>query len=461
VGGNDSIQPYVSCNRKVALVHNGEIYNSPELGSILKKNCHTIDDETNDSEILLHLIEELHEGYDGDLLMAVQSAMKMINGMYVFAVTDGKDIVIARDPFGIKPVYYVWDADATYFSSEKRAISQIGEVERLMPGRILKIDQYGRRIYIGNTIEHPPVDIVDADKAVDLYENVLIEAVKRRVNGLRESRVGVIYSGGVDSVLIAKILQDIGFDPFCYCVGRKDSQDVENAIRSAQDLNLSLSVTEIDKKTIREFLPEIMDTIEVEGLLQTEVAIPMYLAARSARADGIKVLFTGQGADELFAGYWWYKHVVKEKGHIALHEKLWEDIQLMYDDTLEREDKVTMAHSIEMRVPYLDQDLVKIAMRISPYLKIKDERDSMRKWIHRGVASNRGVPDYISYRNKDPVQSGCGIHALLEEIAEAYFEGEKVEVVELDDKGSLYRYLDEDYGAPRTWAYIKAISQNA
>jgi len=460
VGGDDAIQPYVSCNRKIALVHNGEIYNSPELGSILKKDRHNIGDETNDSEILLHLIEELHEGYEGNLLMAVQSAMKMINGMYVFAVTDGKDIFIARDPFGIKPVYYVRDNEATYFSSEKRAISQVGEVERLMPGRILKIDQDGCRVYRGNEVDRSPIDIVDADEAIDLYEDALIEAVKRRVKGLRDSRVGVIYSGGVDSVLIAKILQDIGFDPLCYCVGRKDSKDIENAIRSAHDLNLNLKVTMIDKKTINEFLPEIMDTIEVEGLLQAEVAIPMYLAARSASADGIRMMFTGQGADELFAGYWWYKNVVGEDGHIKLHEKLWEDINLLYDDTLEREDKVTMAHSVEMRVPYLDLDLVKTAMRISPHLKIKDANDSMRKWVHREVASNRGVPDYIAYRDKDPAQSGCGIHELLEEIAEEYFEGEKVEAVELDDKGSLYRYLDEDYGTPRAWAFVKEIAEN-
>ncbi|HEC57071.1 MAG TPA: hypothetical protein ENI32_04200 [Candidatus Syntrophoarchaeum butanivorans] len=91
---------------------------------------HDIEDETNDSEIVLHLIEELHEGYEGDLLKAVQSALNVINGMYVFAVTDGKEIFIARDPFGIKPVYYVSDGETNYFSSEKRAISHIGEVER-------------------------------------------------------------------------------------------------------------------------------------------------------------------------------------------------------------------------------------------------------------------------------------------------------------------------------------------
>ncbi|HEC57070.1 MAG TPA: hypothetical protein ENI32_04195 [Candidatus Syntrophoarchaeum butanivorans] len=298
------------------------------------------------------------------------------------------------------------------------------------------------------------------DEAVNLYKDALIKSVKRRVRGLRESQVGVIFSGGVDSVLIAKILQDIGFDPLCYCVGHKDSKDVESALRVARDLNLKLKVTEIDKKTVRDLLPEIIDTIEMEGLLQIEVAVPMYLAARSAKEDGVRVIFTGQGADELFGGYWWYNDVVGKEGYLKLYDKLWEDLNLLYDDTLEREDKVTMTHSVEMRVPYLDRDVVRVAMRISPHLKIKNKNDSMRKWVHRRVASIIGLPDYIAYRDKDPAQSGCGIHEMIEEIAEDYFEGKKVEEVELDDKGSLYRYLDEDYGTPAALAYIEEVAKS-
>jgi asparagine synthase (glutamine-hydrolysing) len=207
-------------------------------------------------------------------------------------------------------------------------------------------------------------------------------------------------------------------------------------------------------------LPEIIKSIEMDGLLQVEVAVPMYLAAKAASEDGIKVMFTGQGADELFAGYWWYKDVVSEDGFLKLHDKLWEDIDLLYDDTLEREDKVTMAHSVELRVPYLDRNVVRCAMRISPRLKIKSGENSTRKWVHRNVAARVGVPDYTAYRAKDMAQSGSGVHSLIKKVAEDYFEGKKVDEVEVEDKGSNYRYLNEDYGTPEMRAYMHEIAED-
>jgi asparagine synthase (glutamine-hydrolysing) len=245
----------------------------------------------------------------------------------------------------------------------------------------------------------------------------------------------------------------------CYCVGTKDSEDIKNAEKVAKDLGLKLSVIYIDEQTVEAVIPEIIETIELNGLLQVEVAVPMYLAAKAASEDGIKVMFNGQGADELFAGYWWYKGVVREEGFLKLHEKLWEDIDLAYDDTFEREDKVTMANSIELRVPYLDRNVVQCAMRISPRLKIKGGDDSTRKWVHRGVAAMLGVPQYTAYREKDMAQSGSGVHGLVKRVAEEYFGGKKVEAVKIADKGSNYRYLDEDYGTPEMWAYMREITE--
>ena len=454
MGNNDSIQPLTSCDGTLSLVHNGEIYNQNELKKLLD-SYHDIKDENNDSEILLHILEEL---YDGDLLKSVQSTVKMLNGMYVFAVTDGKKIILARDPIGIKPIYYTVMKDIVYFSSEKKAIWELGTPKRILPGRILELDEKGLHTYAGVMVEQPQIDIIDFDHAVHLYENALVNAVSTRVRGLTQARLGVIFSGGVDSVLIAKILTDLERDITCYCVGMKGSQDIKNAQKVAKDLQLNLKTIIIDRKTIGSILPDIINSIEINGLLQVEVAVPMYLAAKAASDDGIKVMFTGQAADELFAGYTWYRNVVENDGFLTLHEKLWEDINLLYDDTLEREDKVTMAHSVEMRVPYLDREVVKIAMRMSPQLKIKNSNDIMRKWVHRYVAEKHGIPSYIAYRNKDAAQSGSGIHILIQEAAQDFFEDRTVKHVEIEDKGSLYRYLDEEYGTPEMWAYMNEIS---
>lgn len=134
--------------------------------------------------------------------------------------------------------------------------------------------------------------------------------------------------------------------------------------------------------------------VEESGLLQVEVAIPMYMAAKMAAEDGIRVMYTGQAADELFAGYPWYSDVLVESGYLRLHEQLWEDLGRLYDDTLEREDKLTMSHSIELRAPYLDRDVIRTAMRISPRLKIQGAEDALRKRVHRQAAVELGVPPW-------------------------------------------------------------------
>jgi asparagine synthase (glutamine-hydrolysing) len=455
-GDGDAIQPFQSCDGSLSLVLNGEIYNYQELRGLLGGD-HIIEGEDNGSEILLHLIEEI---YDGDLLRTVQSVVKMLNGMYTFAVTDGDEVVIARDPVGIKPIYYVEEDGSVYFCSEKKGLYDIkGKIRSIPPGKILSVNKDGISIHQGVRIERPQIDITDFDEALTLYKGALTDAVERMLKGLSVDKVGMIFSGGVDSVLIAKLISDFGWNLRCYCAGKKDSEDVKNAERVANDLGLNLRVIQIDERTVKAILPEVIESIEMNGLLQVEVAVTMYLAAKAASEDGIKVMFTGQGADELFAGYWWYKEVVRKEGFLKLHNKMWEDIDLAYDETFEREDKVTMANSVELRVPYLDRNVVQCAMRISPRLKIKDEGDSTRKWVHRKVAATLGVPHYTAYRGKDMAQSGSGIHGLVKKVAEEYFEGKKVDDVELADKGSNYRYIDEDYGTPEMRAYMQEITK--
>lgn len=454
-GGNDAIQPFRSCDGSLSLVHNGEIYNHHELRGLLSKD-HTVEDEGNDSEILLHLIEGI---YDGDLLRTVQSVVKMLNGMYAFVVTNGDEVVITRDPIGIKPIYYVEDGGSVYFCSEKKGLYGRGKIKRIAPGRILRANTKGVSLHQGVRIERPQIDITDPPEAVALYQAALSRAVASMLQGLNMHSVGMMFSGGVDSVLIAKLIADHGLDLRCYCVGREGSEDIKNAAKVAKDLGLNLRIIHLDEQTVEQILPKIIESIEIEGLVQVEVAIPMYLAAKAASEDGIRVMFTGQGADELFAGYWWYKDVVKNDGFLKLHTKLWEDIDLSYDDTLEREDKVAMANSVELRVPYLDRTVVQCAMRISPRLKIRDSNDSIRKWVHRNVAALLGVPEYIAYREKDMAQLGSGVHELIKKVATDYFAGKKAAEVTIIDKGSNYRYLNEDYGTPEMWAYMHEMSK--
>ena len=317
----------------------------------------------------------------------------------------------------------------------------------------------------GYRLEMPQIDIVDFREAVEEYKEVLTRSVNKRLTGLTESTLGVIFSGGIDSVLVANLLMREGKNIVCYCTGTADSADVQASEAVAKDLGLELKTSIIDEAMVEALLPEVIENVEESGLLQVEVAIPMYLAAKMAAADGIRVMYTGQAADELFAGYPWYNDVLAEHGYLRLHEKLWEDLGMLYTDTLEREDKLTMAHSIELRAPYLDRDVILTAMRISPRLKLEGAEDNLRKRVHRQASAELGVPPYLAFRTKDPAQSGSGIHQIIQNIAASkagVIEDDVVDKNIARDKGSLYRYGDEyeHYGESRARFYLQQIEDD-
>jgi asparagine synthase (glutamine-hydrolysing) len=291
--GEGGVQPITG--ESLTLVHNGEIYNHIELRNLLQ---HKEMNSESDSEILLHLIEEY---YEGNLVQAVQKAMPLLDGMYALAVTDGLTLVLARDPIGKKPVYYT-TGFPFYFASERKAlIKGNGEIKRLLPGKIAEVRNSGIKIHDGYEVERPPIDINDMAEALDAYEVAFDRSIDKRIYGL--DRVGVLFSGGIDSVLVARALQLRGLKVTCYTVGTKGSSDIEMAIKAAQELGLTIKVEYLTEKAIRESLAHIIEAIELNGLLQVEVAIPMYIAVQNCREDGHKVMFSGQAADELFAGY--------------------------------------------------------------------------------------------------------------------------------------------------------------
>ncbi|MGW8273033.1 MAG: asparagine synthetase B family protein, partial [Thermodesulfovibrionales bacterium] len=449
IGREKTTQPYTSCDGKLALIHNGEIYNYEKLRTLLSRN-HEIR-TTSDSEIIVHLLEET---YRGDLLDSVRKVVSLLDGMYALAVTDGSSMVVSRDPIGKKPVYFMENESVVYFSSEKKALWNGRDTpRRLAPGDLLFVNDAGVEIHEGYHLQLPQIDVVDFREAVEIYKHTLIASVRKRLAGLQESTLGVIFSGGIDSVLVAQLLQREGKNIICYCTGTENSGDIAAARSVARDLGLHLKTTIIDEGMVEEILPEVIRNVEESGLLQVEVAIPMYMAARMAAEDGIRVMYTGQAADELFAGYPWYNDVLAESGYLRLHEKLWEDLNFLYTDTLEREDKLTMAHSIELRAPYLDRDVILAAMRISPRLKLEGRHDTLRKRVHRQAAAELGVPSYLAFRTKDPAQSGSGIHGIIERIAARNIENVDRRLVAENikrDKGSLYRYGDEVYGEELT-----------
>ncbi|UCE06776.1 MAG: asparagine synthase (glutamine-hydrolyzing) [bacterium] len=460
VGGDTGMQPFCDANKTMGLVHNGEIYNYKSLRKNLRNQNQLV--SSSDSEVIIRLIEENRQN---GLFEATQQAIQKLDGMYVFAVADGNQVIVARDPIGIKQIYYAENGAEKAFASEKKALWALGfdHIHRLEPGHILEIKSDNIKQHPAYKLPKVAVSITNKVEAKAKYQNAILQSVKKRVDGL--NHVGLVLSGGVDSALIGVIAHQLGVNLTCYSIGYHDSNDVNMSKRLAQGLGAECKTIELTDSDIEKALPKIIRSIECRGLVQVEAALFLHFAAQMARQDGLKVMLTGQGADELFGGYPWYMDVVKEKGLQALHQYMWNDIDHLHLDTLEREDKMTMAHSIELRVPFLDIEVIKSAMSIDISLKVYSKNDMSRKRIHRHVAQKLGVPDYIAWRPKEVAQKGSGVHEALEKLAlDAGFTPKIVEQIAYQpfaqDYGSNYRYI-EGYGEPHVWLYLDKIAYDA
>ena len=423
VGDKTHIQPIQSCDGKLVMEHNGEIYNYKMLKERLQKD-HTFVSNT-DSEVVIHLLEHYYkENGFSNLLDAIKKTVADIDGIYAIAIKAQQEdkIYLVRDRLGIRPLYYGQNDDVIGFASERKGLWKIGIKEptfSLLPGHCVILSD---KISSPIKIAEPPVSsnqiptISNFDEAVSAYKKALYNSIKKRSQDL--SRIGIIFSGGIDSVLVAKITKELVPNVTCYTSGIAGSDDIKFSKIIADELDLDLKINELDIKDIENMLPKILNIIETTNTTQAEVSIPIYGALKLAAKDGLRVVFTGQGADELFAGYPWYVQIFAKYGTQKLREYMIQDLLLLYKETLEREDKLAMSNSIEMREPFLDSDVVRTATNIDLNLNLADKNDVFGKRVHRELAIQVGIPKYIAYREKQAAQHGAGIHGILSHIAE-------------------------------------------
>ena len=203
-----------------------------------------------------------------------------------------------------------------------------------------------------------------------------------------------------------------GIETSLYSVGQKDSVDIKFARKAAHAMGLPLKVRTVDVGDVRKYTKLVLNAIEEFNIMKLGVGMPSYIASEMGHFDGLKVMLSGQGADELFGGYHRYLKFYEEKGE-KTQQDLKTDILNLYHVNLQRDDAVTMANSIELRVPFLDMNVINLAMDIPMKYKINSYNDNLRKCILREVAKELGVPDEIVKRPKKAAQYGSGIHKIL------------------------------------------------
>ena len=226
--------------------------------------------------------------------------------------------------------------------------------------------------------------------------------------------VGVIFSGGVDSSFLALLLSEIAKNTnlriTLYAVGIEGSKDIEAAKHAANQLNLPLKIKIVTEKIIRDNLASVVKAIGDDSLMKIGVGMTTYLATSMIKEDGIKVAISGQGADELFGGY---KRYLKSFSEGNLNLELREDIANMYHVNLERDDVCSMLNGVELRLPFLDKNLVELVLNIEDNKKIVSTDDNLRKSFLRKLAFEEGLDYKIAYRPKKAAQYGTGIDKIL------------------------------------------------
>jgi asparagine synthase (glutamine-hydrolysing) len=406
------------CQGKLNLIYDGHLYHFKNTESKLSGAQHTVDKTVADS--LAHLLAEL----PGNLEQKVKRALPSLEGDYALAVSDTDQILISRDSLGRKPLYFAENDELSAFASNKKPLWKIGlgEVRPLRAGMLAVFDHEKVNIKKASPFRKKEVAIKDMAQAVNAYEQALQSAVRKRLARTNHVRkLGVLLSGGVDSCLIAKLVCDVasslGTDVIAYTAGLPDSPDLKSARGFARELGIRHKMRILTGHEVEEYIPRVIEAIEDSDFVQVETGIGLYAAVDMAAQDGMGVIFSGQGPDELWGGYNWYPNVLGRDGRQGLCRRMWDDLTRADIETLDRENKIALAHDIELLFPYLDTEVVNVAMSVTSELKVTSDKDHLGKHPHRQLATKMGVPEKYANREKSAIQHGTGIHGVLDDIA--------------------------------------------
>ncbi|WP_292353369.1 asparagine synthetase B, partial [Methanomethylovorans sp. PtaU1.Bin093] len=416
------------------LTSNCEIYNWKELAEACRI------DASNDSDLLVRLIEQrLHDDNvntaDPTAVMRnICDSLDRLRGVYAFAYWLEGAVYIARDIIGLKPLWYSF-SEGFAFASEKKALKATGytDIKELNPREILAydikhgtVDRYTRNFF-SITPQHEGTFEQIAEQVQQLLEN----AVKIR---FPDEPFGILFSGGLDSTILAYMCKKLGKIPGkdfkCYSSGLKDVQeppDIEYAKKVAEALGLELVVYQIDLEQVEEYLKTVVPLVEDTNVPKVGVALTMYTACKAAKEDGMRVMFSGSGADELFAGY------DRHKRSTDINRDSYADILKIYEKNTYRDDVVSMYHNIETRVPYLDRRFVEYGLKIPPEFKINDTEN---KLILRRVGERIGIPAEFTRRKKQAAQYGSRFDKAIDRLARRAGSNTKTD------------YLKQFYGYP-------------
>lgn len=411
-------QPILANGGSQGIISNGEIYNFREIRQkLFSRRSFTTE---SDSEVILRLYQE--KGPE---------CVRELDGMFAFAIFDGDDFMLARDPVGIKPLYYGYHKDNLYFTSELGAMSLagVGEVHEFPAGHYYTPGEGFVRYYRIPEIEDHL--LTDIDETCRLIRETFIKAVRKRLLADPEVPVGSFCSGGLDSSLVAAIAADDIRHLHTFVVGMEDEMgDVSDDVKAARIASDHIGSTHHEllftESEYYDALSLVIRKLESYDPSLVRCAVPCYFTCKLA-ADYVTVALTGEGADEVFTGYHYMKHFPFDK----LNMEARRCIGNLHNINLQRADRMGMLFSLELRVPFLDVDMIDLGMKIPPRLKIRNHKGArIEKWILRKAFEDTDyLPDDILWRYKVQYTQGAGCESLGEKLAHKEMSEEEFEQI--------------------------------
>ena len=410
-------QPIYSSDKNLILAANGEIYNHRELRS--KLNLEYSFQTNSDCEIILALYKEKGIDFIDDL-----------NGIFGFVLFDEKknEYLVARDHMGIIPLYMGWDKHGTFYvSSELKALEGVcNKIEIFPPGHLLSsktgvVEKWYNRDWMSFD------NVKDNETSLDELQNALEKAVHRQL--MSDVPYGVLLSGGLDSSITSALAKKYSKNRVesndlkaawypqlhSFAVGLKGSPDLKAAKKVADHIN---SIHHEITFTVQEGLDAIKDVIyhlETYDVTTVRASTPMYLMARVIKSMGIKMVLSGEGADEIFGGYLYFHKAPNAK---EFHNETVRKLDKLYQYDCLRANKSLAAWGIEGRVPFLDKEFLDVAMRLNPKDKMISS-DKMEKWVLR-KSFEKYLPESVAWRQKEQFSDGVGYNWIdsLKELVE-------------------------------------------
>jgi asparagine synthase (glutamine-hydrolysing) len=431
-------QPLTTPDDSLWLVGNGEIYNYEDVRSRIGPAKYST---RSDNEVALHLLAR--QGPD---------ALGALEGMFALlaAGADGR-FIAARDPVGIKPLYWARRDRRVRFASEMAAFDEElqARVELFPPG-CYWTPQGGLERFAAAVPNTTGGDGVPAAREGEreATRDVLVASVERQMMG--DVPVGVFLSGGLDSTLVAAIaagwLQQRGERLKTFAVGMEGSADLLAARAAAAHLGSEHYERVYTAQEALDTVPAVVRSIEHFDPSLVRSAVPNFLLAEMT-ARHVKVVLTGEGADELFAGYEYLREFDDPE---LLHAEITRTVEGLHNLNLQRCDRVTMAHGLEARVPFLDREVIAFALRLPAESKLAGPGQPEKRLLREAFSG--WLPDELLWREKSQFGDGSGAAGVLTAAME-----ERVSEAELDQSRDV---IDPPLRSREELAYFRIFSEH-